>query len=282
MIGTLKNEGKAMTQDVLRNLLEIPGVTGAVLLSKGREPHLYRMTFTPPPEVAGWASLMQEFDPLVEQLPKETETMEFSFSEGHVLWFRLVQKLAFLIFVNATADLAQVYRSAESCREVFRAEPVDTILAWVPFRIDTATLPTAGTSAPSAPDKPPASAQSPAPAAPVVNKRPQEAPVKDWISAANSLVQYSASFLGKVVVANYLKTSRDELVDNMPLLTQFEVSFAAQISFKGSQNQFDREALDELRQWMLTFVLRCEKVIKDHRHGLESQLTPEQLRLLFQ
>jgi hypothetical protein len=272
MIGTLKNEGKAMTQDVLRNLLEIPGVTGAVLLSKGREPHLYRMTFTPPPEVAGWASLMHEFDPLVEELPKETETMEFSFSEGHVLWFRLVQKLAFLIFVDATADLERVYERAEVCRKVFRAEPVDTILAWVPFRIDTATLPTAETSAPDEP---------PAPPAPAANKRPQEAPVKDWISAANSLVQYSASFLGKVVVANYLKTSRDELVDNMPLLTKFEVSFAAQISFKGSQSQFDREALDELRQWMLAFVLRCEKVIKDHRHGLESQLTTEQLKILF-
>jgi hypothetical protein len=281
MIGTLKNEGKAMTQDVLRNLLEIPGVTGAVLLSKGREPHLYRMTFTPPPEVAGWASLMHEFDPLVEELPKETETMEFSFSEGHVLWFRLVQKLAFLIFVDATADLERVYERAEVCRKVFRAEPVDTILAWVPFRIDTATLPTAETSAPSTPNEPPAAEQSPTPPAPA-DKRLQEAPVKDWTSAANSLVQYSASFLGKVVVANYLKTSRDELVDNLPLLTKFEVSFAAQISFKGNQDQFDREALDELRQWMLAFVLRCEKVIKDHRHGLESQLTTEQLKMLFQ
>jgi hypothetical protein len=265
MIGTLNNEGKSMTQDVLCNLLAIPGVTGAVLLSNGREPHLYRMTFTPPPEVAGWASLMQEFNPLVEQLPKETETMEFSFSEGHVLWFRMVQKLAFLIFVDDTADLKRVYERAEDCRTVFRAEPVDTILAWVPLRIDTATLPLAAIPAPTS-----------------TSNQLQEAAVQEWISAANSLVQCSANFLGKVVVANYLKTSRDELVDNMPLLTKFEVSFAAQISFKGSQNRFNSEELNELRQWVKVFVLRCEKVIKDHRRGLEGQLTPEQVRLLLE
>jgi hypothetical protein len=262
MIGTLKTEGKSMTQEVLCNLLAIPGITGAVLLSNGREPHLYRMTFNPPPEVAGWASLMQEFNPLVEQLPKETETMEFSFSEGRVLWFRLVQKLAFLVFVDATADLEQVYTRAEDCRSVFRAEPVDTILAWVPLRIDTATLPPAALPAPT-------------------EEQRQEVPAQEWLTAANSLVQYSANFLGKVVVANYLKTSRDELVDNMPLLAKFEVSFAAQISFKGSQNRFSREELDELCQWIKAFVLRCEKVVKDHRRGLESQLTPEQVRLLL-
>jgi hypothetical protein len=254
-----------MTQDVLCNLLAIPGITGAVLLSNGREPHLYRMTFTPPPGVAGWASLMQEFNPLVEQLPKETETIEFSFSEGHVLWFRLVQKLAFLIFVDDTADLKRVYARAEDCRTVFRAEPVDTILAWAPLRINTATLPRAATPTPPPP-----------------SKRWQEASVQEWISAANSLVQCSANFLGKVVVANYLKTSRDELVDNIPLLAKFEVSFAAQISFKGSQNRFNRQELNELCQWVQAFVLRCEKVIKDHRRGLESQLTSEQVRLLLQ
>ncbi|MGA7952545.1 MAG: hypothetical protein WCA07_03395 [Gloeobacterales cyanobacterium] len=254
-----------MTQDVLCNLLAIPGLTGAALLSNGREPHLYRMTFTPPPEVVGWASLMQEFNPLVEQLPKETETMEFSFSEGHVLWFRLVQKLAFLIFVDDTADLERVYARAEDCRTVFRAEPVDTILAWAPLRINTATL------QPVAPPVPPP-----------FSNRLQEASIQEWISAANSLVQCSANFLGKVVVANYLKTSRDELVDNMPLLAKFEVSFAAQISFKGSQNRFNREELNELCQWVQAFVLRCEKVIKDHRRELEGQLTPEQVCLLLQ
>jgi hypothetical protein len=265
MIGALKNEGKSMTQEVLCNLLATPGVTGAVLLSNGREPHLYRMTFTPPPEVAGWASLMREFNPLVEQLPKETEAMEFSFSEGHVLWFRLVQKLAFLIFVDDTADLERVYKRAEDCRKVFRAEPVDTILAWVPFRIDAATLPPASSPAPT----------------PDANRR-QEASVQEWISAANSLVQCSANFLGKVVVANYLKTSRDELVDSMPLLAKFEVSFAAQISFKGSQNRFNRAELNELCQWVQAFVLRCEKVIKDHRRGLKGKLTSEQVRLLLE
>lgn len=257
-----------MTQDVLSNLLAVPGVTGAVLLSNGREPHLYRMAFSPPPEVAGWASLMQEFNPLVDQLPKETETMEFSFSEGHVLWFRLVQKLAFLIFVDATADLEKVYACAEDCRKVFRAEPVDTILAWVPFRVDTETIPPTD--------------EIPTPVPPPISNLPQEASVQEWISAANSLLQYSANFLGKVVVANYLKTSRDELVDNMPLLAKFEVSFAAQITFKGSQNRFNREDLDELRPWMLAFVVRCEKVIKDHRRGLEGHLTPAQLRLLLE
>ncbi len=256
-----------MTQDVLSNLLAVPGVTGAVLLSNGREPHLYRMAFSPPPEVAGWASLMQEFNPLVDQLPKETETMEFSFSEGHVLWFRLVQKLAFLIFVDATADLEKVYACAEDCRKVFRAEPVDTILAWVPFRVDTGTIP-------------PTEIPTPVPAP--TSNLPQEASIQEWISAANGLLQYSANFLGKVVVANYLKTSRDELVDNMPLLAKFEVSFAAQITFKGSQNRFNREDLDELRPWMLAFVLRCEKVIKDHRRGLEGHLTPAQLHLLLE
>jgi hypothetical protein len=266
MIGTLKNEGKSMTQDVLSNLLAVPGVTGAVLLSNGREPHLYRMAFSPPPEVAGWASLMQEFNPLVDQLPKETETMEFSFSEGHVLWLRLVQKLAFLIFVDLTADLEKVYACAEECRTAFRAEPVDTILAWVPFRVDTGTVP-------------PAEVETPAP--PPASNLPQEASIQEWISAANSLLQYSANFLGKVVVANYLKTSRDELVDNMPLLARFEVSFAAQITFKGSQNRFNRAELDELCSWVLAFVVRCEKVIKDHRRGLEGHLTPEQLRLLL-
>ena len=135
---------------------------------------------------------------------------------------------------------------------------------------------------PQSPESLPASGQSnlrQLSALPVDSKQVN---LKDMLAAINRLSQLTAQYLGTMVVSNYWKSTRPPA----NWLNHFQVERSAQLTFL-VQMPSERlpiltvEQYQYLKAWVLAFIDRCSKVIREFTKLVYQTLTEHQITLLF-
>lgn len=87
----------------------------------------------------------------------------------------------------------------------------------------------------------------------------EPATMREVLAAMNYLSKYATQYLGPMVVANYWKTSRP----NADWLNQFQVERSAQINCVETSSTLSAEQHQWVREWVVAFIERCSKVIRD-------------------
>ena len=88
----------------------------------------------------------------------------------------------------------------------------------------------------------------------------QEYKLDELLAALNKLSQFTTQYLGKVVVANYWKSSRPDAA----WLTEFEVDRSGHISHpKQAAIACNPEQLQQIQSWVAAYVKRCKQVIRN-------------------
>lgn len=90
-------------------------------------------------------------------------------------------------------------------------------------------------------------------------KDPQEYKLGEYVIALNKLSNFTTQYLGKVVVGNYLKSSRPK----SEWLQQIVVDRDAQISYANPTAICSPEQQQQLQEWTKAYMQRCKQVIKN-------------------
>ena len=94
----------------------------------------------------------------------------------------------------------------------------------------------------------------------------QEYKLDELLSALNKLSHFTTQYLGKVVVTNYWKSSRPDSA----WLKEFEVDRNGQITHpKQSAIACNPEQIQQLQEWVATYIKRCKQVIRNFDQMLE-------------
>ena len=89
----------------------------------------------------------------------------------------------------------------------------------------------------------------------------QEYKLNELLAALNKLSNFTTQYLGKVVVANYLKSSRPA---DVSWLLEFEVDRNGQVSHpKQATIVCTPEQLQQIQSWVTVYIKRCKQVIRN-------------------
>ena len=89
----------------------------------------------------------------------------------------------------------------------------------------------------------------------------QEYKLNELLAALNKLSNFTTQYLGKVVVANYLKSSRPA---DVSWLLEFEVDRNGQVSHpKQATIICTPEQLQQIHSWVTVYIKRCKQVIRN-------------------
>jgi len=95
----------------------------------------------------------------------------------------------------------------------------------------------------------------------------QEYKLNELLAALNKLSNFTTQYLGKVVVANYLKSSRPA---DISWLLEFEVDRNGQVShLKQATIICNPEQLQQIQAWVTAYIKRCKQVIRNFDQMLE-------------
>ena len=95
----------------------------------------------------------------------------------------------------------------------------------------------------------------------------QEYKLNELLAALNKLSNFTTQYLGKVVVANYLKSSRPA---DISWLLEFEVDRNGQVSHpKQATIVCTPEQLQQIQSWVTVYIKRCKQVIRNFDQMLE-------------
>ncbi|MFE4104807.1 hypothetical protein [Almyronema epifaneia] len=146
-------------------------------------------------------------------------------------------------------------------------------------------VPTASAQSAAAVEKPPLAAEAVEPTA--VAKKPalprSAAPTQaELLTALNQLSEFSARYLGKIVVANALRSSRPQDIDWLQL---FEIDRKGAITLKIDKNLNSRLSQEQsiwVQRWASAFAEKCTKIIRNYPQLLEEEtFDPKCYWLLF-
>ncbi|MGQ9867105.1 MAG: hypothetical protein ACUVSQ_12650, partial [Pseudanabaenaceae cyanobacterium] len=96
------------------------------------------------------------------------------------------------------------------------------------------------------------------------------------VASMNELSTYGTQYLGKMVVANYWRSSRPDI----PLLQKFEVDRQGHITHPEGNAPCPEAEWQALRTWVKGYVERCSQVIRN-LEGMIRQDCPQAYQLLL-
>ncbi len=107
----------------------------------------------------------------------------------------------------------------------------------------------------------------------------QDYKLDELLDALNKLSHFTTQYLGKVVVTNYWKSTRPDA----SWLKEFEVDRNGQISHPQQSTLVCKsEQVQQMREWVATYVKRCKQVIRNFDQMLtEDCLNAHQKQILF-
>lgn len=236
-----------MEKETLDSFLAIQGVTGIALLGHRSRPYFFRSfeDLTKPQQEALSQTLFQ----VLNEMPTEFDFFDFQFASQRVFVYSLNTEWALLVAVNELLDQPAYSRAVAQIRQAL-SENTNKGLAT--FRLFARQIDT----------------QNPAQGSAVPTDRALE--------ALNGLCTLTTTYLGRAVIVNYWKTSRQEVIDkqtdSQSFLECFDVQRTAHIVYTGSLVSFNPAQLAMLQAWVNAFIRRCEEVIHNFRHLIK---TPE-------
>jgi len=105
--------------------------------------------------------------------------------------------------------------------------------------------------------------------------------VRQVVEGLNQLSQTAALYLGKLIVANYWRSSREELTLLGQTLNLFTVEFGKEITFKENREYLSIEESQAVQHWVSAFMERAQTVVQDLPDLLKSAPLSKEHRLVL-
>ncbi len=260
-----------MEKETLESFLSIRGVMGVALLSRTGRPFFYR-SFQDL-DSRQQQALAEGLFQVLQTMPPGLDYFDFQFAEQRVFVYPLGPEWVLLVAVNDELVMP-VYTLAVNR---LRAElQQDTPKGLATLRLFTSQAEAARNAAqPSSALAESRRAQKEEPGSqPEATATGSRMEMDVFVQSLNRLCQITAGYLGKAVIVNYWKASRQEVVERQgssaEWLNQFEIERSGQIHYKGTLKELDESQQKVLRDWVLAFFRRCEEVIHDFRNLIKS------------
>jgi hypothetical protein len=268
-----------MKREVVQDFLNLPGIAGVALMDGRSRPYFCGVNQTL--NFQQKEALAQGIQQVVETTPADFQFFEFQFTGHQVYIYKLDHGIILLVLTSGKL----VHSSYVEAVELLKLELEEDITnAIATFRLlagnitlsdqnywkrrsDTSPIteiqpPLVEATPP--PPQPMADNGSPNPSRPTV-PAPTAAVLnlKDLLVALNHLSQFTTQYLGTTVIVNYWKSSRPAV----EWLNNFQIDRAAHITFSGTllngSQALSEEQHQWLREWVVAFIDRCSKVIRD-------------------
>lgn len=226
-------------------------------------------------------ALAQGIQQVVETTPADFQFFEFQFTGHQVYIYKLDHGIILLVLTSGKL----VHSSYVEAVELLKLELKEDITnAIATFRLLAGNITLSdqnywkrrSDTSPITEIQPPLVEATPPPSQPIPDNgspSPSRATVppptaavlnlKDLLVALNHLSQFTTQYLGTTVIVNYWKSSRPAI----EWLNNFQVDRAAHITFSGTPPSGSQSLSDEqhqwLQEWVVAFIDRCSKVIRD-------------------
>lgn len=269
-----------MNREVVQDFLNLPGIVGVALMDGRSRPYFCGIDQTL--NLKQKEALSQGIQQVVATTPADFQFFEFRFIEHQVHIYKLNQGIILLVLSNSRLNRASYFQAIELLKAALQSD-VSSAIATFRLLAGTITLsdPNSRKRQVSAPPKPPNSgsngaatpklappkplpvSSTPAIAAPPPEPVTPQSTLKDLLSALNHLSQFTTQYLGTTVITNYWKATRPPI----EWLSHFQIDRAGGISFSEALSlQAPAISLEQqqwIQQWVVAFIQRCSKVIRD-------------------
>jgi len=196
---------------------------------------------------------------VVGDTSEEFHTFEFYFAEAWVWLHKFPNGIILLVLAEPRLEVATYQKrlarlQAEFAQDVYQVLSTFKQQAGI---VNSSSRPLGTVPKPVAPSPPP-----PAPPKPVAPYRkptrtlPQRSAI---VASMNELSAYGTQYLGKMVVANYWRSSRPDV----PVLQKFEIDRQGHISHAEGNAPCPEDELQALQDWAKRYVERCSQVIRN-------------------
>lgn len=252
-------------------------------------------------------ALAQGIQQVVETTPPDFEFFEFQFTGHRVYIYKLDHGIILLVLTGSNITYSEYTQAIQKLKRELQEDIANAIAT---FRLlagnvslsnqnywkktpksqatETANLsPTILTPAPtsSLPQKVHPPTPPPTPASLGQNSSAttlSEASLKDFLTALNQVSQFTAQYLGNIVVSNNWRSSRPAV----EWMNQFQISRSGEISLAGTTPPLQTQVLSAEQQkwmqdWTEAFVDRCSKVIRDFPELIKQRALNEAQRALL-
>ncbi|PZV15822.1 MAG: hypothetical protein DCF22_06470 [Leptolyngbya sp.] len=287
-----------MTQEVIQDFLNLPGIAGLALIDKRSRPYFCGIDHAL--NYQQKEALAQGILQVVDTIPDGFESFKFQFANYQVHIHKLNPGMILLVLTKNGLIYSAYKQSVKTLTIALRENPADAIAT---FRLLTGTTTLPGLNNPRANiTRNPTSTQTvfhasaspvdteiePVPSngdRPVVqlSSSSSDITLRDLLTALNTLSQVTTQYLGIHVVVNYWKSTRP----SHDWLKQFQLERSGQFSLTNAtspslQKLVSPQELLWIQEWVAAFVTRCSQVIRDFPSLINQKvLTNEQKALLL-
>jgi len=105
--------------------------------------------------------------------------------------------------------------------------------------------------------------------------------VSEVVAGLNQLAKAASQYLGKLIVTNYWRSTREDLATVSPVLDFFTVEFGQEIIFKENREFLSIEESLAIQQWVGAFIARAQTVVQDLPDLLQAVPLSQEQRLLL-
>ncbi|MBM0741094.1 hypothetical protein JOY44_05590 [Phormidium sp. CLA17] len=289
-----------MTQEVIQDFLNLPGIAGLALIDKRSRP--YFCGIDQALNYQQKETLAQGILQVIDTIPDGFESFKFQFANYQVHIHKLDPGMILLVLTKSGLVYSEYKQTIKTLTITLRENMAGAIAT---FRMlaGTTTLPGLNHSkASSIQKRTPAKTSSPSSlsssvsteveTAPTESDRPgfvqpaappADVPIKDLLIALNTFSQVTTQYLGIHVVVNYWKSTRP----SHEWLKQFQIERSGQFSLVNAtteslQHSVSPQELLWIQEWVASFITRCSQVIRDFSSLINQKvLTNEQKALLL-
>ncbi len=249
-----------MSREVIQSLLTLSGVTGVILANRRNRPYFF-----------GVDSLLdrtrqmlaQGLLQIAENIPDTFDTFTFYFAGSSVFVYKLGQGTLMIVITSSQLQINEYQQIIAKIKHLVEVDPYNTI-GTLRSLLGTPTSPSPISTTPSA--QMPAPTQIPStPAVPVA----AEHQLSELLQQLNQLSKFTTQFLGKVVVANYWKSTRPQTV----WLAEFDIDRNAQLSHPKPNAGCSPDQHQQIKQWVKEYMKRCQQVIRNFDQLVHQECT---------
>jgi hypothetical protein len=263
-----------MSQEVIQDFLNLPGITGVALMDE--HSHALFCKIDGMLDAQQKEKVVHNILCVVETIPEKFSFLEFKFSNHQVYLHKIDRGLTLLVLTDSNLVIKSYLPLVQALKVILQAQS-DAISMLQHF---AATVPPIlAKQPPNQPEIDPVTAIADL-GKPSLNA---EVTLHTIVSALNQLSLFTSQYLGTQVIVNYWKSTRpaDEW------LTQFEVERTARFSLPNASSAQLSEPLSAAQQaqiqaWVTAFIQRCSQVIRNFSGTVQQNgLNDEQKSLLL-
>jgi hypothetical protein len=279
-----------MKREVIQGFLTMPGIASVALTTRRMRPVFYGLdqTLEPGQQLVLGQGILQ----LLDSISEGFDAFEFYFVNHTVFIYKQTSGLVLLVLTTKELEL-KLYRSVvQNFRQYIDKDLYSTISLFKQISGSTSqpskhisaaavqsvsrqlvTLATTASKPTTFPDltliKDLALIKDLS-----ITKDPELAQIslRIWLGHMNQISVYASQYLGKMIAANYWKSTRPP-----GWLQEFSIDRSGQISHPNPDLKCDRVQTEALKNWASAYVQQCKQVIRNFDEMLHHNYSEPQL-----